>query len=98
MGQFVEDLHYRIKTSSGSFLLFSFKLLIGLALGLTFALIGQQIANYGDFSFTLVVVATTMLFARLSKNWRFWGVLSFALICVLLGISLRMYIVVAPGA
>ena len=98
MGQFVEDLQYKIKTSSGSFLLFTFKLFVGLILGLTFALTGQQIAHYGDFSFTLVIVATMIVFARLAKKWKFWGVLSFALICVLLGLSLRMYIMVAPGA
>ncbi len=98
MGQFIEDLQYKVKTSSGSFLLFLFKLFVGFVLGLTFALIGQEITGYGDFSFVLVIVVTMALFGRIAKKWRLWAVIAFALICVLLGFLIRMYILVAPGA
>lgn len=98
MGQMFEDIQYKLKTSSSSLMLFFFKLVSGLALGLTVALIGQEIINYGNFSFTFVIVATTGAFFRVSKKWQFVGVAVFDLICVLIGLLLRMYILVAPGS
>jgi len=98
MGEFIEDLGYRIKSTSGSIFLFIFKLFVGFALGLTFALIGQQMIGYGDISFLLMIVTTLALFLRISKSWKTSVVMVFTLICVLIGLLLRMYILVAPGA
>lgn len=98
MGQMLENIQYRLKTSSSGLALFFFKLISGLALGLTVALIGQVLINYGNFSFIFVIVATTAAFIRVAKRWQFVGVAVFDLICVLLGLLLRMYILVAPGS
>lgn len=98
MGQFIEDLQYKIKTSSGNMLLVAAKVLVGLVLGLTFAIIGQQMVGYATFSFLLVIVATTMSFYRVARAWKWSYVGIFALTCVLVALLLRMYILVAPGA
>jgi len=98
MSQFIEDLQYRIKTSSSGIALAIFKLAIGLMLGLTFAMIGQQMINYGDLSFLLVTIVVVSAFFRIARAWRWTGVSVFALVCVLLALLLKMYIMIAPGA
>ena len=98
MGQFVENFQYRIKNSSTSFAVLLFRMAVGAFLGLTFALIGQQTIGYGGFAFAFVIVTVTMMFLKISSVWRSGSVLVFALVCVLIGLLLRMYIMVAPGA
>lgn len=98
MGQFIEDMRYRIQTSTSSVFLLSFKLLNGFVLGLTFALIGERMVGYGTFAFLLVVITLTAAFYRISRAWKWSHVFVFALICVLIGLLLKMYIQLAPGA
>lgn len=98
MAQFIEDLQVKLKSSSSNILLILLKLLIGCTLGLVFSLVGQQISGYGDFAFFLVIIVTAMAFWRVARAWSFVPVLVFALICVLIGLLLRMYILIAPGA
>jgi hypothetical protein len=98
MGQFIEDLQYKIKTSSSSIALVFVKLFVGLILGLTFALIGQQMINYGDLCFLLVTIVVLSAFLRIARAWRWSGVFVFTLVCVLMGLLLKMYIMIAPGA
>jgi hypothetical protein len=66
--------------------------------GLTFALVGQEILLYGNFSFFFVITAMTLGFLRLSRSWGTSKVLVFDVICILVGMLLKMYILVAPGA
>lgn len=98
MSNFLEDLQYKIKTSSNSVLLFSFKIFIGFVLGLTLALIGQQITDYGTLAFLLVIVACLAAFYRVARGWKWSQSFVFTLVCVLVAVLLRMYIMVAPGA
>jgi hypothetical protein len=98
MSQFMENLQYKLKTSSSSLALTGLRLCFGAFLGLTLALIGERLAGYGSLSFTFVIVISTMVFMRISKAWSPVAVLVFSLICVLIGLLLRMYILLAPGA
>ena len=98
MGQFIEDLQYKIKKSSGSALLKIFLISIGFIVGMTFALIGQQMIGYGWFSYVLVIVATLLIFHRVSRGWTWGKAIVFTIICVLLATLLNMYIRLAPGA
>lgn len=98
MGQFIEDLQYKIKASSSNLFLVTFKFIIGFFLGLTFALIGQEIWAYQSFSFMLVILTTITVFYRIARGWKFGATLAFTLVCVLIGLLLKMYILVAPGA
>jgi hypothetical protein len=102
MIEFVGKMQSGLKKTSGDVFLFSIKLVSGAVLGLTFALIMQEIMGKADnenlFGFFFVIVVTTAAFLRISKAWSLTAVAIFDLICVLLGICLRLYIMVAPGA
>lgn len=97
MSGFITNIQDRVKTSSNALGLLFFKALTGAILGLTLALIGDQVIDYGWFSFTLVIVVTTGTLLKIIKNWNWVHVLIFNLICVLIGLLLRMYILIAPG-
>lgn len=98
MSHFLEDLQYKIKTSSGSLLLFFFKIFIGFVLGLTLALIGQQMTDYGTLAFLFVIVSSIGVYYKISQSWKWSHCFIFLLICVLTAMLLRMYVLVAPGA
>lgn len=87
----------KVKTSSNTLGLLAFRIFTGLFLGLTFALIGDQVINYGWFSFTLVIVAVCGALLKITRGWSWLQVFIFNLICVLIGLLLRMYILIAPG-
>ncbi len=76
----------------------SAKLFVGSVLGLTFALIGEQMVGFGTLGFILVIVSTVATYLRIARSWKFVHVGIFSLICVLLAVLLKMYIQVAPGA
>lgn len=98
MAQMMENFQARIKSSSNGFFLFLVRIVSGLILGLTAALIGQEIFAYSSLLFTFVIFVITGLFLRKSRKWGWVGVFAFDLICALIALLLRMYILVAPGA
>lgn len=91
------NLQDRVKTGSNALSLMVFKALVGVILGLTFALIGDEILGYGNLSFLLIVLVTTGSLMKITKAWTWTNMLIFSLICVLIGLLLRMYILIAPG-
>lgn len=97
MAGLISNFQDRVKTSSNAISLLIFKGVTGLFLGLTLALIGDQIIDYGWFSFLLVIVVTTGALLKVMKTWTWMHVFIFNLICVLIGLLLRMYILIAPG-
>ncbi len=97
MAQLVEAFQEKFKKPSSSFGLGMVRLISGTILGLAFALIGDEAIKYGIFSFLFVMVSIAAAFLKLSRSWRLSSVLVFDLICVLLGMLLRLYILVAPG-
>lgn len=97
MGNMIGNAQERLKTSTNALALISFRILTGLFLGLTFALIGDQIIDYGWFSFMLVIAITTGTIFKVTRSWAWIHILIFNLICVLTGLVLRMYILIAPG-
>lgn len=97
MGNLIGGVHDRFKTTSNAFALISFRAITGLFIGLTLALIGDQIIDYGWFSFVLVLVVVTGTLMRITRNWSWMHMLIFNLMCLLTGLVLRMYILIAPG-
>ena len=97
MGEFMQNVQIRFKQSSAGIFTFFFKLVTGLFLGLTFALVGEELIGYESLAFWFVIVAILGAFLRVSRAWSAGAVLVFNLVCVLVGMLLRMYIVVAPG-
>jgi hypothetical protein len=85
------------KSSAINFILFLLKIISGIIIGLTFAIAFQEISQFGQISFLFVLVMITSLFVKLTKSWGFVSLLIFDLICVLIAMLLRMYILIAPG-
>ena len=102
MSELVGKMHSQLKKTSNDVLLFTLKLISGSILGLTFALVMQEILgkveNENLLAFFFVIVVTAGVFLRIAKSWGLTAILIFDLICVLLGMVLRLYIMVAPGS
>lgn len=97
MGEFIENMQYTLKKNSQNIGLFIVRLLSGCFLGVTLTLIGQQILGYGQLIFWFVIVLTTAVFLKITKSWRWVGVIVLDFILVLIGLLLKMYILIAPG-
>lgn len=102
MSELIGRMQSQIKRTSGDLFLFTLKLISGAVLGLTFALVMQEMLGHQEgtelLSFFFVIVVGTAAFLKIAKRWSFTSVLVFDLICVLLGLVLRLYIMLAPGA
>lgn len=98
MAQFVNQFQDKVKSSTSNLALLIVKLLSGALMGLTLALIFQELIGFGTFSFILIIVVVTLALLRIIKSWTWGRVLIFDLICVLVALLLRMYILIAPGA
>jgi hypothetical protein len=86
----------RVKRSTTSIFGVSLKSFTSFMLAYTIALIMQEMMTFGDFAFAFIMVVVTSLVMRLLWNWSILQVLLFDLICVLVGLLLRMYILMAP--
>jgi hypothetical protein len=72
------------------------RLTSGAVLGLVLALIGKEMIGYGALSLFFVITVVLGLTFKTLSNWSIGQVLIFDLICILVGMLLRMYILVAP--
>jgi len=84
------------KSATQTVFLTSLRLISGAVLGLSLGLIVREMAQGGFLVllFTLLVVLGS--FMKLSSQWTLGKIFIFDLICVLVGMLLRMYIVIAP--
>lgn len=102
MAELAGRLQSQFKKTSGDLLLFSVKLVSGAVLGLTAALILQVVLGHEEgenlIAFVFVITITAAVFLRLVKSWGISAVLVFDLICVLVGMLLKLYIMTAPDA
>ncbi len=85
-----------VKTSTMSLFHFSLRFVTGILLGLVLGLIGQELFGYGTFALIFVMVVVTSLVLKLLSSWSIGQILIFDLICTLVAMLLRMYILVAP--
>lgn len=72
------------------------RILTGFFLGLTLALIGQEMIGYGTFALLFFVVVTMGMILKTFSEWTIAKILVFDFICVLIATILRMYILLAP--
>lgn len=93
----IAKMQGKLKESSRSVGLLLLKIASGFFLGLTLALVIQQVSGVGSFGFIFMIVCMVGVFIKLSQTWKFTGVLLFNLFCVMTAMLLRMYIMVAPG-
>lgn len=85
-----------VKSSTMSIMHIALRLVTGLFLGLVLALIGQELMGYGTFALLFVMVVVVGLIMKFMSGWSFAKILIFDLICILVAMLLRMYILVAP--
>ena len=85
-----------VKSTSLTLFHIFLRLVTGVVLGLTFAWTGQELVGYGDFVLFFVVIVVMAVIMKLLSGWSIGKILIFDLICVLVLMLLRMYILVAP--
>lgn len=93
MGHSMKD---SVKSTSISLFSVSLRLISGFFLGITLALIGQQLIQYQTTSFIFVLCVVTAVFMKISSSWSIGKTLVFDLIFILIGQILKMYIYMAP--
>lgn len=98
MARFIDNVQQKVKSSSNMVALTTCRILTGLYVGLTLSLVGQEIIRYGWLSFLLVIAVVTGCLMKISRRWSWTQLFIFNLICVLIGLLLRMYILIAPGS
>lgn len=84
------------KTSAVKLTLTFLRVTSGFFLGLTLALVGDEVAKYGTLSLVFVTLLVLMSFMRLSRKWTLGQILIFDLVIILVAQVLRMYILLAP--
>lgn len=97
IGEFGGHLNEGIKSSTRQGFLWFLKCVSGALIGLTLALVGQELLSYGTFSLVFVMVTVAGVFCKVAAKWRLASLLIVDLVMVLLALSLRMYILIAPG-
>ena len=93
----MRQLQMRLRESGKGLGLLLFKTLTGFFLGLTLALIIQQLTQMGRFGFLVVIVFFVGAFYKMSKPWKTTGIVLFNLFCIMSAMLVRMYILIAPG-
>lgn len=96
MSQLAGQVQDGVKNSSKSLAALSLKLVTAFLIGLTLSLIGQELLTYGSLLFAFVMLSVGAVIFRILASWTLGSVLIFDLICVLVALLLRMYILVAP--
>lgn len=96
VGELAGKFQDGVKASSVSIVGMILKVITAVVLSLTLTLIFQEAMGFGDFSFVfLMIIFSTGIFKLMAK-WGTGSVLIFDLVCVLIGMLLRMYILIAP--
>ena len=96
MNRFAGNVQQSAKTSFLSALTWTVKFLTVLIIGFTIATIGQELMGFGNLAFTFVCIVVASVILRILSFWPLTSILIFDLICILIALLLRMYIVIAP--
>lgn len=96
MNQLATNLGEGVKSTSTSAFSLFIKVVTAFFIGLTVALIAQELIQYGTFAFVFMMLVVMGLIYKLISNWSLGATLVFDLVCVLMALVLRMYILLAP--
>lgn len=97
MSQFMENVQDQLRRSSRGLLTLILRILVGLFLGFVIALAARTLSGFGEVVFWFTIAVVVAAFIRISQKWSAFSVGIFLLLCILVGLLLRMYIVIAPG-
>ena len=96
MRGFLSNVQVGVKSTSLSTFHFILRLVSGLFVGLTMALIGQELMGYETLALIFATVVVLAIIMKILSLWSISQILIFDLIVVLLAMLMRMYILVAP--
>lgn len=96
VGQMVSSLQNGAKNASQSVLSLLIKMVSVFVIGLTLAMIGQELVHYGTLGFVFVLLIFAAGLFRAIYTWTLGATLVMDLVCILLALLLRMYIFIAP--
>lgn len=96
MSHIASNMKEGVRTTSYNLATFLLRLVTGSVLGLTIALVVQELTKTGNLVFVFVLLIVGGLFMKLSSKWGLGQILIFDLIAVLIAQLLRMYIYLAP--
>lgn len=97
MNEFKERFSSNMKNSFYDFMIFAVRLFSGLLLGLTIALTTEKMMNIQIFAFMFIVILTSMLVLRVTRNLGLMGAIIFLLVLILIGVLLQLYILKAAN-
>jgi hypothetical protein len=102
MGEFAGKMQMQFRKTSSDLVTWGVKFVSGAFLALTLSLIIQEVMGKAEgeapVSFIFMLTAFTAIFMRISKKWNLFAILVFDLVCILIGMVLCLYIMVAPNA
>jgi hypothetical protein len=87
-----------IKKGSTHLGLLGLRLVSAIILAYAIGLIGQGLLDYGKISFWFAMIISGVVFMKATNGWGAGAILVLDLILFLIGLLLRMYVLVAPGA
>ncbi|MFP5518655.1 MAG: hypothetical protein ACLGGX_02030 [Bdellovibrionia bacterium] len=96
MNMMVENAKQGTKNTAFNLLHWAVRLITGFFLGFTLALIFQQVMGFGVFALIFFTVVVMGVVLKVLSSWSLPKILIFDLFCILVGMLLRMYILVAP--
>lgn len=96
ISQVASSVQNTAKITASNLISFSVKFVSSIVISFVVALVLQTLVGFGQLSFLLSLVLATSLLMRLMWKWSVGVTLVFDLICVLVALLLRMYILVAP--
>lgn len=96
VGQLVSSVQDGAKNASASIFLGILKTITAFIVALTLSMVAQELISFGTISFVLILVVITAGLSKIMSAWSMGSVLIFDLICVLMALLLRMYLLIAP--
>ena len=96
IGQLANNIQDGVKGTTTSLTSMTVKILTALFFSMTVSMIAQELIQYGTFAFMFMMLVVMGLVYKLIAKWTLGATLVFDLICVLVALVLRMYIMLAP--
>lgn len=96
LGQWSDQVQTGVKKTSSSLMTWVLKVMTALVVAMTLTLIAQELFDFGSFIFVFLFVLQSALMIKIMSAWSMGAVLIFDLICALIALLLRMYLLIAP--
>ena|SRR5579871_4684770 len=96
VAQIYDSMQAGARSASHSVVGLVLKISTAFVVSLTLAMIGQELFNYGTLSFVFIMLVGLFALIRVMSAWSVGVVLVFDLVCLLVALLLRMYILLAP--